>query len=490
MSVPLNGELKLSDVDIVFSNLGYTQTSRCYNISNNVPSSGEISFSKFKGIAPLPPTFSPNTISLTQNTRNGNTFSYTMNVADTFHFNSYPLSNALTLSISSMGSLSNAFITGSNTLNYRLPDNTASNTSIVVSATNKWGKSSNFTLNLTIQRTTLTWNNSSSGSNFFNTTYSPQAAAWGNNTWVLCGTTSNGGGSTALIAYSSDGITWTNGGFGLSLMGNGSRATGVAYGNSRWIAVGRSANSVVISDNNGVTWSTNSSGSGLLSFSFTNPNYPCIAYGPTNNWVAGSDGSKKLFYSTNNGTTWNESTSGTSLFSGGGVTCVLYANSTWFAVGYNGSNTYFYATSTDNGVNWTQRSTLLYNTRSIAFGNGRYVVTGATSASASYFSSIGGTVSNSSNNLFSGGYGQWVTFADGMFIAVGANNYSNNASVALITSTDGITWTTDTNASRLLVAGSGNNSGSGYGRYIANGNGRWIALANSNQYSNFVLYTS
>jgi hypothetical protein len=163
-------------------------------------------------------------------------------------------------------------------------------------------------------------------------TFTVQAAAAG----AISGTTyyvAVGNGTTS--AWSSNGTTWNTG------TTTNQNWTGVAYGNSRFIAVSSGATATMISTN-GSTWAAG----GALPSSNT---WTSIAYGG-GKWVAiagaGTPGTAAA-YSTDNGTTWSAATLPVSQ----AWTSITYGNNLFVAVA-NGSATY--ALSTD-GINWVAR---------------------------------------------------------------------------------------------------------------------------------------
>jgi hypothetical protein len=108
---------------------------------------------------------------------------------------------------------------------------------------------------------------------------------------------------------------------------------------------------------------------------------------------------------------------------------VAYGNGTFVVVGQTttGSGISTYATST-NGITWTNRTTITSRAwNSIAYGNGLFV---AVSGGYIATSSDGITWSESTRS------GEWqnVSFLNNLFLAVASNNI-------IITSPDGITWT-------------------------------------------------
>jgi hypothetical protein len=193
--------------------------------------------------------------------------------------------------------------------------------------------------------------------------------------------------STTVNAYSVDGgVTWTAGGalpIGMSGIAV-SVAYGVYNGNGRWIAIGTTGASC-FSTNGGITWTAGgampSPGSGT---------YSSVAYGQEK-WVATTIGDAITAYSTDGGATWT---------AGGG----LPSSSNWLSVTYGANK--FVAVSDDG-------------TKSPAYSvNG-----GATWSSTGVTGWLNQTVTR-------------VTYGQGVFVA--CNSSSNN----MVSSEDGINWTT------------------------------------------------
>jgi len=190
--------------------------------------------------------------------------------------------------------------------------------------------------------------------------------------------------STTVNAYSTDGgTTWTAGG---ALPGALSgQAVGVAYGNvsgvARWVVLGLDG-TTAYSTNGGISWTAGGTTTGGTGTS--------IAYGQ-GAWVVVSSGFATTSYSTDGGVTW---TAGGELPTSSTWTSLAYGNNKFVAVSSNGAVSPAY--SVNKGVNW-------YNTD----------VTGW----------LNQTITN-------------VRYGQGVFLAT--NSTSNN----MVSSEDGINWTT------------------------------------------------
>jgi len=160
----------------------------------------------------------------------------------------------------------------------------------------------NVTLSIVTNSATVTATSNSPGalSYYLNTSYgnTTSNASIANtfntnvNTSVIGGSLWVGvGGAVNTLAYSNDGITWTN--LGRTIFTG--YAYSVAWNGTRWIAVGDGSNSIAYSSN-GTTW-TGITGSKSVFSCGEN-----VAWNGTR-WVATGNGGNVLAYS-NNGTTW------------------------------------------------------------------------------------------------------------------------------------------------------------------------------------------
>ena len=150
------------------------------------------------------------------------------------------------------------------------------------------------------------------------------------------------------LIYSTDGITWTD-------TGNRSFANGychaIAWNGIRWIAGGSStvSNNRLIYSTDGINWTVSTTGITVFP-----TRCMTVAWNGTI-WVAGGSGAgvaKALAYSVD-GITWDSPAEGNAIFGTGG-TCasVTWNGSLWCATGYSASNQAVYAYSA-NGFDWT-----------------------------------------------------------------------------------------------------------------------------------------
>ena len=227
---------------------------------------------------------------------------------------------------------------------------------------------------------------------------------------------------------------------------------GIAYANGVWVAVGSAVNSIAISEDNGITWtskSTNNNNNGIIGSSGRG-----VAYG-NGVWVAVGGGLSVLnsiAYSTDNGNSW---TGRGNTIVGQHGRAVAYGDNTWVAVSIgSGANTI--ATSTDGNI-WVGRGNNIItngdNVRgglSVAYGkdssgNNLWIAGGGRiSASAS----IGNTIARSTTNG-----NTWIGLGTSIFsdavngVAYGKDSLGGNLWVAvgfggntIATSPDGTNW--------------------------------------------------
>ena len=248
---------------------------------------------------------------------------------------------------------------------------------------------------------------------------------------------------TISIARSSDGMTWVD-----SVSGGGNNpfsggyGLGIAYSSSqnKWVAVGYNSDSTVCiaSSTDGMIWTDASNNPFTIGYG--------VSYSSSQNkWVAVGNNSDQsvCIASSPDGMTWTPSLNNP--FTGGAGNGICWDGSYWLAVGYASGNCI--AISTD-GLIWTPLSVT-----SISVGNGiasgpapfhNSVTTIKTLTAPLYFYvaagkgeglmySSDGTVWTKSPSMPTVADYNDVIYAGGLWVAVGGN---------IVTSTDGITWTT------------------------------------------------
>jgi hypothetical protein len=193
------------------------------------------------------------------------------------------------------------------------------------------------------------------------------------------------------VLTSPDGVTWTQ-----AMEHHQHGLTGVAFGNNTFVAVGYEGAVVISTDT--ITWTeiTTPTQNDLSAVTYANGMFVAV-------------GAAGIILTSPDGIEWTQRVSPT----GQDLYTVAFGNNTFVATGYSGT----IITSPD-GIDWTQR----------------------TWAAATEYSRLTG-----------------IAFAKGLFVAVGHayKYYYSNAEPILITSPDGIEWTTRTPAVDPIYGGSG-----------------------------------
>ena len=309
-----------------------------------------------------------------------------------------------------------------------------------------WDQTGNITVNNNTE-ITGSWSKKDLDYNWTKTTICSTSRAWrsicyGNGKFV----------ATAFqkaMAYSTDGITWTEYSF------NGTSSSNpwlesICYGNGKFVIVIDNSKYFAYSSD-GITWTE-------VMVSDTSRRWGSVCYG-NGMFVAVTGYTNDFAYSTD-GITWTEATiSNTSR----DWRTVCYGNDKFVVVGYNidsnsdliSGNDFAYST---DGITWTEGTISSTSRRwtSVCYGNGKFV---AVAGSSNYFaySSDGITwtevmISDTER------YWNSVCYGDGKFVAVGTNSY-------FAYSSDGITWTEGT------ISSTSNNWGS-----VCYGDGKFVAV--------------
>jgi hypothetical protein len=171
------------------------------------------------------------------------------------------------------------------------------------------------------------------------------------------------------LAYSTNGVTWT--GLGTTIFSYDS--INIATNGSRWIAGGRTAangSAIVSYSDDGITWS-----SPTTMYSTGNSYISGVAYNPDNHrwFISGFNAATNgdsLAYSDNNGETWTSFGHGYIYMTTS--TNVVYINKRVFVVG-DGSYCAIY--SDNNGSTWTTINLTMWGLHA-AYNNGNWLVVG------------------------------------------------------------------------------------------------------------------
>ena len=259
--------------------------------------------------------------------------------------------------------------------------------------------------------------------------------AYGNNLWVA-------GGSGGQIRTSTDGVTWVTrtSNFGSTFINS------VAYGNNLWVAVGDTGQ--IRTSTDGVTWATQTSNFGSTSVL-------SVAYG-NNLWVVG--GSAAQMRTSTDGVTWvtRTPTSGTP-----SIQSLAYGNGLWVFGASDGQ----IRASTD-AITWVGRTSNFGTSpiTSVAYGNNLWIA-----GSAGQIRTSTDTITWVTRTFSSlpSAYPYSISYGNGLWIAA-CLIFGNTPPFFLNTgelhsSTDGVTWATQTS-----------NFGSTGIRSIAYGNDLWV----------------
>ena len=202
--------------------------------------------------------------------------------------------------------------------------------------------------------------------------------------------------SQATIAYSTDGINWTNASNAAAIFGN--QVRGIAHSGAIWVAGGTPSGGSTSSTGysyDAITWYASSSGNSILT------SINCIAYGDGKFVAIGGGPTYLAMYSTD-GINWT-GTMPNSTWNGWGMG-VVFRNSLWVICGGAGfgSTNKMIAYST-NAINWTfsNTTTLSPETRMIDYNGTRWVAVGLNAITPTvqvvYTSDITSTWTNSIN---------------------------------------------------------------------------------------------
>ncbi len=187
---------------------------------------------------------------------------------------------------------------------------------------------------------------------------------------------------------------------------------GIAYGNNMWVAVGLSG--ALATSPDGLTWTTRTPPGAALNWSsvtYSNGVFIAVSSNSSNNNIMRStDGINWSLSTITTTTSWRRA---------------AYGNGTWVVVGASSA-----AYSTDNGVTWTMGSPPVTTWNSVAFGNDTFV---AVATSGQIMSSTNG-INWTSRTPSTGGLSlRSVEFGGGVF-TIAANSQT------AMYSSNGINW--------------------------------------------------
>jgi hypothetical protein len=249
-----------------------------------------------------------------------------------------------------------------------------------------------------------------------------KAVAYGNGQFVAMG-------DPNLLFTSSNGLIWSQ-----RLLPSPFSGDNLAFGNGTFVALdtdeGQSSCSKIMSSRDGIAWTN---WVGAIPPPSPLQQYICtphaVAYGMDRFVAVGLNS----IHVSSNAFNWNLAMSGLDM----NLRAVAYGNGVFVAVGYDYDFGFNVILSSPDGFSWTfedfDRSQLA-DFRDIAFGNGRFIVTGVSGA---VFSSIDG-IDWETHGLPQGLFPQLgpIAFGGGWFVAADADSYYGR----IWTSHDGMTW--------------------------------------------------
>lgn len=290
------------------------------------------------------------------------------------------------------------------------------------------------------------------GTTWFAATTQPFAiygfdVAWNGSLWIAVG---GGGGPTGTnLAYSSNGSTWT----GINVPNIS--ALGITWSQNRWFLTGASgSDSIVYTSANGINWTPASSTAYGPAYTIVSKQlYP---YGTIANnlSIACGSGTSSLAISSD-GTTWLPLVNPL-------VTayCVSWNGFQWVAGGSGSESPIAYSS---DGLTWTLGTiTYLTTIHAIAYNSGKWILVGTgANVWADSTDGINWTSRPVTQDGFFSGPAYDIIGGVGGFMAAGVGG--------LITSADGVTWTTvstvfttaysvQTNGKQFVAAGEGSHS--------------------------------
>ena len=217
--------------------------------------------------------------------------------------------------------------------------------------------------------------------------------AYGNGRWVAAGKIAN----TANVAYSNNGISWVKiSGSPFASIATTLTITSIAYGNKIWVLVGSVATSPrIFWSSNGTSW-YDASGYDASGYNPTS-----VACDYTGNWIC--VGGNVITYSTD-GKLWNSVVTNKSRV---GIT---YGTNIWVSVGTSIDWSY-------NGTEWNDASGAVgsFQLNKVTFEANNWFALGKNNSGGIIFNSIDGKVWSVTNN-YGTGIPTHISYGDGSFV--------------------------------------------------------------------------
>ena len=228
------------------------------------------------------------------------------------------------------------------------------------------------------------------------------------------------GNNTNIMAYSTDGISWTQGNMPIS-----KPWSSVCYGNGKYVAVASNYSNIMAYSTDGISWNqgTMPSNGNWYSVCYGNGKYVAIA--------GHSSSSSRFAYSTD-GISWTRDNMPSSQL----WSSVCYGNGKYVAIA-NNSNIMAYST---DGISWTQGAMPSnIGWRSICYGNNKFIaISGANYESSNIMAYSTDGITWTEGTMPSEEYWSSICYGNGKFVAV--NDRGSSATIAMAYSSDGISW--------------------------------------------------
>ena len=245
------------------------------------------------------------------------------------------------------------------------------------------------------------------------------------------------GADSNIMAYSTDGVSWTQGTMPSSISWRS-----VYYGNGKYVAIATGSTMAYSTD--GISWTQGNMPSG--------GNWPSVCYGKDKFVaVSGANTTSNIMAYSTDGISWTQG----NMPSSQRWWSVCYGNDKYVAVN-NSSTTMAYST---DGISWTEGNMPSSSQwwTSVCYGNGKFVAMVSLSSNIMAYSTDG--ISWTQGNMPSSQQWSSVCYGNGKYVAVAQ---STNI---MAYSTDGISWT------------QGTMSSGGYWYSVCYGNGKYVAVA-------------
>ena len=232
--------------------------------------------------------------------------------------------------------------------------------------------------------------------------------------------------NTNIMAYSIDGINWTQG-----TMPSSQQWSSVCYGNSKYVATvaGNNGSNIFAYSTDGISWTEGNMPS--------NRRWCSVCYGD-GKYVAVTNGSNTMAYSTD-GINWTQGT----MTDFAPWSSVCYGKDKFVVVSISDSIVSGIMAYSTDGINWTQGNMPIgsISWNSVCYGNGKFVAVASDrtgNAGTDIFAYSTDGISWTQGTMPSSYKWRSVCYGDGKYVAVANGGITDNT---IVYSTDGINWT-------------------------------------------------